>query len=170
MKRKTVHKWIWVWNFDKEEAWLNEMAAEGWVLTDVGFCKYVFAASEPGEYTVRLEMLDNPPCSGQGKDYISFVEDTGAEYIGNMMKWVYFRKKAEDEAFDLFSDIDSRVKHLTGIIRLVGAIGAANLVIGVHYLNSVGMINLLCAALLGYACWRLNKKKERLLEDRVLHE
>lgn len=25
--RRTVHKWFWVWDFDKEEKWLNIMAA-----------------------------------------------------------------------------------------------------------------------------------------------
>ena len=23
---KTLHKWFWVWEFEKEERWLNEMA------------------------------------------------------------------------------------------------------------------------------------------------
>ena len=27
--RKIVKKWFWVWEFDKEEQWLNEMAAKG---------------------------------------------------------------------------------------------------------------------------------------------
>ena len=25
---KTMHKWFWVWEFEKEERWLNEMAQE----------------------------------------------------------------------------------------------------------------------------------------------
>ena len=29
--RKTIRKWFWVWEFEKEENWLNEMAANGWV-------------------------------------------------------------------------------------------------------------------------------------------
>ena len=39
---KTLHKWFWVWEFEKEERWLNEMAQEGWALTCGGFCTYVF--------------------------------------------------------------------------------------------------------------------------------
>ena len=30
---KTIKKWFWVWEFDKEEQWLNTMAQSGWVLT-----------------------------------------------------------------------------------------------------------------------------------------
>ena len=28
-ERKTVWKWFWVWDFEKEERWLNEMALAG---------------------------------------------------------------------------------------------------------------------------------------------
>ena len=56
METKTVHKWPWVWDFDKEEDWLNEMAQEGWALESVGFCTYTFRRCEPGEYIIRLEM------------------------------------------------------------------------------------------------------------------
>ncbi len=27
-ERQTVTKWFWVWEFDKEERWLNQMAME----------------------------------------------------------------------------------------------------------------------------------------------
>ena len=35
--RKVIHKWFAAWNFDKEERWLNEMAAKGLGLVSVGF-------------------------------------------------------------------------------------------------------------------------------------
>ena len=56
---KTLHKWFWVWEFEKEERWLNEMAQEGWALTCGGFCTYTFEKCEPGEYIIRVEALDN---------------------------------------------------------------------------------------------------------------
>ena len=31
--RKTIRKWFWVWDFEKEEDWLNEMAAASRVNT-----------------------------------------------------------------------------------------------------------------------------------------
>ena len=37
---KTLHRNFWVWEFEKEERWLNEMAQEGWVLQNAGFCTY----------------------------------------------------------------------------------------------------------------------------------
>ena len=51
---KTIRKWFWVWDFEKEERWLNDMAESGWALVSVGFCRYSFERCEPGEYIVRL--------------------------------------------------------------------------------------------------------------------
>jgi len=31
MATKVINKWFWVWDFDKEEQWLNTMAESGWV-------------------------------------------------------------------------------------------------------------------------------------------
>ena len=55
-ERKTMRKWFWVWDFEKEEEWLNDMAMNGWALASVGICTYTFEKCEPGEYAVRLEM------------------------------------------------------------------------------------------------------------------
>ncbi len=48
--RKTIHKLFFIWDFDKEEKWLNQMAAKGLALVSVGFCKYEFEDCIPGEY------------------------------------------------------------------------------------------------------------------------
>ena len=165
--RRTIRKWFWVWDFDKEEDWLNEMAMNGWVLDRVGFCSYDFVKCEPGEYTVREEM------HGFDESYISFMEETGAEYVGRMVAWSYFRKKAADGPFDLFSDIDSRIAHLDKIGKVLTVVGGANLLIGlVNTFNpsSVGWINLLCATLLMYGLGRIHGKKEALEKERFLHE
>ncbi|MCR4884561.1 MAG: DUF2812 domain-containing protein [Clostridiales bacterium] len=164
---KTIRKWFWVWSFDKEEEWLNEMAMNGWALKSIGLCTYHFERCEPGEYSVRLEM--HP----YDESYLSFMEDTGAEYLGRMMLWIYFRKKTADGTFDLFSDIDSKISHLNKIGKMLTAVGLANLVIG--FANSIspariGWINLLCATLLMYALGRIHGKKEALEKERLLHE
>lgn len=166
-ERRTIRKWYWVWDFEKEEVWLNEMAQNGWVLDGVGFCTYHFAPCEPGEYTVRLEMHD------YDEAYLGFMADTGAHYIGHMVKWIYFRKKASEGSFDLFSDIDSRIRHLDRIGKMLFWVGMANLLIGLaNSLNPshLGWINLLGCALLMYALGRIHGKKEALEKERLLHE
>lgn len=172
MKRRTIRKWFWVWEFDQEEKWFNDMAKRGWVLDSVGFAKYTFVQSEPGEYAVRLEMLAHTPASAEGQDYIDFIEETGAEYIGNVMQWAYFRKKREAGEFDLFSDIDSRIRHMERIIKPLEIIALSNLLIGMANMRfaGLGLINIACAALLGYACMKIRQKKDALTKERALHE
>ena len=168
MERKTVTRWFWVWEFEREEAWLNEMAANGWVLEEVGLCRYTFVRCTPGEYVVRTEMH---PADDK---YVAFMEETGAEYVGRMMLWIYFRKKTEDGVFDLYSDIDSKIAHLDRIGKMLTAVGAGNLIIGVANTlnphNNFGWVNLLCATLLMYCLGRIHGKKEALERERELHE
>lgn len=165
---KTVHRLVWVWNFDKEERWLNEMAEEGWVLESVGFCTYHFVACEPGEYTIGMEMH---ACN---HDYINFVEDTGAEYVGRMYRWIYFRKKTIQGDFNIFSDIDSKINHLDNIGKMLFTLGMANLCIclanSFHTTSNIGCLNLLLCALVMYALGHIHEKKEILKRDRLLHE
>lgn len=178
--RKTVRRWWWVCDFEREERWLNQMAAEGWALCGTGFCRYDFETCEPGEYTLRLELMEHQPGSTEGQDYIRFLEETGAEQVGSYMRWVYFRKKSALGSFDIFSDLDSRIAHLGRILRLLLIVGLLNFGIGLQNLclflgqdrafNSVGLVNLSLAALLFYGAWRLYKKRGRLCSERQIFE
>ncbi|MBQ4283008.1 MAG: DUF2812 domain-containing protein [Lachnospira sp.] len=173
MARQTIRKWFWVWDFEKEEKWLNDMAATGWTLDGVGWCRYDFKTTEADEYTIRLEMLDKSVYAAGSQEYIDFVEQTGAEYVGNVIKWVYFRKKKELGEFELFSDIDSKIKHLNRIIAMLAIIGGANLLIGITGFARVGymgLINIGCAAVLAFAAYLIYRKKKKLQNERVWRE
>lgn len=166
-ERKTVRRWFWVWDFEKEERWLNAMAMEGWTLDRVGFCRFEFIRTEGGAYAVRLEMRE------KDADYTAFMEETGAEYIGRVVSWNYYRKKAELGGFELFSDLDSRIAHLGRIGRTLSIVGAANVVIGIantFNAGNFGWINLLCGCLLMYGLGRIHGKKENLESERAIRE
>lgn len=166
METKKVTKWFWVWDFEKEELWLNAMAQEGWALQRVGFATYYFERTEPGEYIVRLE------CRKKDEGYVSFVTDMGAEYIGRIAMWVYFRRKSEQGEFELNGDLDSRIEQLTTIGRMLLLVGIGNLLIGLSNLryNGIGVVNLICAGVLAYAYGRIQGKKDELQRERQLHE
>ena len=179
--RQVIRKWFWAWEFDKEEQWLNDMAVQGKALVSARYATYEFEDSAPGEYAVRLEMLKDAPDSAEGKAYIDFVESTGAEYVGKVMKWVYFRKKAADGPFELHGDNATRIKHLGGIIRLLNPLaavnvgcGAYNLCIGIAWNSSV---NAVCAGLsaavsvlLFRGIYKLKEKKNWLQKEARLFE
>ena len=166
-ERKKIWKWFWVWDFEKEERWLNQMAMDGWVLAEVGFANYTFERCEPGEYIIRLQM--HKP----DEEYLSFLEEIGAEYIGRMVQWIYFRRKAEEGPFELFSDAPSKIEHLNWIARTLLPLGVANLLIGiVNSLNGspIGSVNVLLATLLMYGLGRIHGKIESLEKDRDIQE
>ena len=179
--RRTVRKWFWVWDFDKEEKWLNEMAAKGLCLVGVGFCRYEFEDCVPGEYAIRLERLEQRVSHPESVKYLEFLEETGAEHVGTFQnQWVYLRKKKADGDFQLFSDNDSRITHLGRIIAFVTAIVVLNYFIGLYNLflvfywgstfNLLGIANLLIGILGSVGILKLHKKKKRLEADRQLFE
>lgn len=179
--RKTVRKLFWVWDFEKEEEWLTQMAAKGLALVSVGFCRYEFEECLPGEYTVRLELLENLPTHPESERYIAFLEETGAEHVGSYMRWAYFRKKTADGSFELFSDNESRIKYLTRIIRFIAVIGCFNLFAGAYNLglyfflthmdvNLLGLVNIALGGVCMYGTARLTKKRKRLKEEQQIFE
>lgn len=47
-------------------------------------------------------------------------EETGAVYIGSIMRWMYFRKNVEYGKSDLFSDNGTRSKHRERMLLCFG--------------------------------------------------
>lgn len=175
--KKTIYKLYWAWQFDKEEKWLNECSAKGLHLCDVGVFRYTFEEGTPGAYSHKLELLENWPTHPESVAYIRFLEDTGVEMVGSILRWVYFRKKTVDGQFDLFSDLDSRIKHLNRILMLFIPLMVVEFVIGTinvffaRTLNqSVGTINILLGFVFVYGIYVINKKKQKLKKERMIYE
>ena len=126
-------------DFEKEEKFLNEMSANGFALTDYSWCKYIFEDAPKGEYIYRIELLGHPMDHQESRDYLQFMEETGAELVTSYNKrWIYFRRKAADGEFAIYSDIDSKLNHYNRILILFWAAAGLNLF--------VGLINLLLGA------------------------
>ena len=178
--RRTIRKFFFVWDFDKEEKWLNEMAAKGLALVSTGFCKYEFEDSLPGEYKVCLQLLDKMPSHPESQKYIAFMEETGAEHVGSFTRWVFFRKKASEGDFQLFSDNESKVKYLTSMLSFVALIVGLNLYIGLYNLfvvfflhsafNYIGLLNFAIALVGIPGVIKLWKKRNRMKKESQLFE
>lgn len=180
--RRAVFRLFCSWDFDKEEKWLNKMAAKGLALVAVGFPKYIFEESQPGEYKIRLELLDHLPSHPESTQYIRFLEETGAEYLCSVLRWAYFRKKTgNDGEFTLFSDNNSRIKHLNRLLLLLGVVGLAALAQGVinivQYLLTgialnlgIGIFFSSMGLLIGYGFLRISQKKGRMKRELQVFE
>lgn len=154
--KRTV--WRLFWSADKEEAWLNRMASKGYALTDYFWARYVFEETDPGEYIYRLDLLDGSAKSPEGTDYIRFLEGSGAELVATYMRWVYFRKKAGDGSFELYTDLPSRYARLKKLRHFYSALttlellcGVVNLSISLLYFlsgDAVSLINVILGLLM----------------------
>ncbi|MBG9453053.1 hypothetical protein ABE61_02950 [Lysinibacillus sphaericus] len=121
--RKRVYRFFL--DYEKEEAWVNDMAAQGWHLkrTMVGY--FMFEKGEPGQYIYRNELI-----KGKSQEYFDFLETMNIEFVSKFGVWAYYRKKKSEGPFELFSDSSSKIKYLTLISRLFIAVTFLNLLIG----------------------------------------
>lgn len=178
--KRVVYKIFWAWNFDEEEKWLNEMAEKGFALSSVSLFRYEFEECLSGEYNIRLELLEHWPSHIESGAYIRFLEETGVEHVGSVMRWGYFRKKTVDGTFDLYSNSESRIQHLNRILILLGTLGITNLYIGIYNLflcfalqspfNSLGIINLLLGLMMLYGYCKTGRKKRGLKKKNQIFE
>lgn len=131
-------------NYQREEQWINEMAADGWHLTDFKYIKYSFEKDEPRKYDYRMELLADPPTSDKGKEYLEFMEDAGIECVTTYSNWAYFRKEATDEPFEIYTDYESRKKHLTRVITTLAIVLLMNFLFAVYntFVNTISSLNI----------------------------
>lgn len=122
-------------DYEKEEKWLNEMSAKGLAFINYSAFTYQFEDCEPGEYIYRIELLEHVATHIESRKYIEFMEQNGIEHRASYARWVYFRQKAENGAFDLFSDIDSRIKHYQRIDILWFTLTCAEFLIAISQLS-----------------------------------
>ena len=128
-------------DFEKEENWINQMAREGWAMTDYSWCRYAFEDCEPGAYVYRIELLPDLAGHPKSRAYVDFVESTGAKEVARYGRWVYFRKQSGEGGFDLFSDLGSRLAHYRRVYQFWLVLAIAELLIGFSNV-STGLGNL----------------------------
>lgn len=112
--KKVIRKIFFVWQYEKEEQWLNEMSAKGWQLTTMStgkIGKYVFEKGAPNEYEYRLEFLDKDASSPESDEYISFLKETNIEMIGACRNWIYIRKKTAEGGFQSENKLAYNLTH-----------------------------------------------------------
>lgn len=136
--KKTVYKKFFIWEYDKEEKWLNEMSAKGWQLIKVKLFKYTFEQGTPNEYIYRLELLDKNAKTKESKKYIDFLKETDIETVGTFRNWIYLRKKAADGNFDDENKIHSTLTKLFRVDELFQS--ARNIILYAVVVSFLGIL------------------------------
>lgn len=138
-------------NYQKEEKWINEMEKSGWHLVGYKIGRYTFEKGEPGIYDYCIEYLEDAPTTDKGKAYLEFMEEAGIECVEVYSNWAYFRKKATDEPFEIYTDYKSRKKHLQRIISLFTILMFMNLFFAV--MNTFNLSDLSLVSYISILNW-----------------
>lgn len=171
MKKQRIFK-LFV-NYEKEEAWLNKLAAQGLHCVDYMMGRYTFEKGAPGEYTYRIQLLENVPTQAESRAYLEFLEESGVEHIASHLRWVYLRKKTVDGPFELFSDISSRIAHYRRVVTMFIPIFLANFMFGLRAFHggySFSLLNLGAALLLAIPLLAYSRQLFTLSKERKIRE
>lgn len=93
MEKKCVLKLFFLWNFEKEEAWINDMALDGWMLYKIRYVFYYFEEDTPGAWEYNLELKEKDPYAGSRKGYLDFLKESGVEIAARSRYWIYLRSR-----------------------------------------------------------------------------
>lgn len=108
---KRVWNWFTIADIEREEKWLNEMAAAGWLLEAWnGGCRYTFRRGERGAWLYKIDMVEGDARGLDGEEYVSFLGECGIEVACRHKKWLFLRKRIVDGPFDTADALYSRLR------------------------------------------------------------
>lgn len=101
MKKKRLIRYFTIAEFEKEEAWLNQMAAKGWNLVATNGIVFTFEQGQPGEWEYKLDLPDERYSSEEISEYYRFMAGMGVEVVTSYKMWHYLRhRRAEGPMTD----------------------------------------------------------------------
>ena len=166
--RRVIHKIFWIWQLEKEQAWVNEMASHGYSLEHAGRFTFEFDETEPDKYIYKEIFLKGWGESAENVKYFKFLEEMGIKvvcyinYPGTC--WVYIRAIKEEypNGIELYSDIDSKINYnkvMAGylifviVATLLSALLNISVVVNSWTMHGMLMVlNLICSVFLTALC------------------
>lgn len=113
METKTSYKGYFAWDYEKEEAMLNEKSSQGWHMVKGGCFHSVFEKDETKQYCYRIDFNMNLiKDADEKKRYIEMNRELGWEFINVTFNgWIYLRKEFTESSdkndYEIYTDIDS---------------------------------------------------------------
>lgn len=96
---------------EEMERYLNKMSHEGWQCCEIVRNELRFVRGEQDEYTYRVQYFYESR-DGEKDDYLRTLGETGAALVGEYGEALILRKKTANGAFELYSDLDSKIAAL----------------------------------------------------------
>jgi hypothetical protein len=107
-KQRSIFKWWGAWNDHRIEAWLEQMAAQGWHLESVGAVgPYRFVEGAPAQVAYRIDFW---PRKGIDASYEQLFRDAGWELASHAVGWSFWRHPYRNgRAPEIFTDAASKI-------------------------------------------------------------
>lgn len=147
-ERPSMTKYKFFWDYKKEEAWINQMAQEGFHLIDFTTGKYVFEKGIPGEYVYRYQYSPEET-SAERAAQAEKNKKSGVQIIRSQGGWLVLRKKSASGSFPVLVADEEKIRHYQSLMRAANTLAIICLVFGiVNVTNSSQLSQFL--AILGF--------------------
>ena len=169
MGSETVRKCkkFFAWQDHEEEAWLRQMAQQGYHLSSLVFpMVYEFTIGEPRDIVYRLDYTDVR--KNEIDSYLQLFQDAGWEYFDSFVGWYYFRKTADSESTnEIYTDVESKVQKYQRLltILIIFPILLAGSLTGAFREPSIPVLNVLLFFLFAfwiYVIWNIYRRIRQL--------
>lgn len=168
-------------DYEREEKWVNEMAAQGWHLEKSILGRFTFVKGEPGAFIYRNELVNL--ATEEKKDYFEFLEDSGIMIIHEFAGWVYMKKPAADGPFELYTDSKSKISYYKRLFNIFLILFIINVWAGYWNISAFwdrteeafispyfGFLNILGALLMAYPLVIIFKRKNAIEREQQFFE
>lgn len=126
----------WFVDFDKEEKWINGMAAEGWALWHTNGVIYRFKKCEPGEFIYQID-FDEERSRKEVEDYVVFRSQCGDQFVHQWKRKLYWKRESASGPFEAENNVAAKLRltnkafnfHLKSFIGLTLIAAAAFLIL-----------------------------------------
>lgn len=118
METKKQFKWFTIFEYEKEQDYLQNMHKSGWKFIKVkGLGMYHFEKCIPQDVVYQLDY--NKEGLTHKEEYLKMFDDCGWEYIQDYVGYSYFRKQVSEngEADEIFCDEESRMQMMERVIK-----------------------------------------------------
>ena len=188
--RRVIHKLFLIWQLDREEDWINEMARHGFSLEHAGRFSYEFEETEADLYKYKTLFLKGSYGSRKNQEYLRFLEEMGIRQVTHLNYpgtcWISVRALSSEypEGIEIYSDIESRIKamkvmagYMFFVIAMTLFAAYINFMSGFNPVNSIFWLNLIMAVLMSALCIasivttvRMFMQISKLKKERAIHE
>ncbi len=119
-RTRSIWRFFLAYEDQKQEAWLEALAQQGWHLSSPGLFRFTFTEGEPSPNRYRLdyEMLRGR----QRDEYLDLFKDAGWDFLGEVTNRYYFKARSDAFSPEVFSDPESRRDRVRRELRLLGGI------------------------------------------------